>query len=302
MKSIVFALPEHEKMAKRLAGEIQSEFGEISLRSFPDKESYIRIISEVKDKIVFLYSPLNNVDPIFLTLYFLSETIKSLGSKRIVLIAPYLSYMRQDKIFHPGEGITSGFFASLISNMVDELVTIDPHLHRIKDLNEIYSIPSHVLQSADLISEWIKKNIEQPIIIGPDEESEQWVSKVATNSNSPYVILSKIRLGDKKVQISIPNIEKFKGHVPILIDDIISTGGTMIETSVQLKKLGMKKPICICVHALFSDKAYSDLKLSEIERIVTCNTIEHPSNEIDVLTLISSWIRSEILKLPSQKI
>lgn len=296
MDIIVFALPENEKMASRLAKEIQAEMGELSLRHFPDGESYVRVLSEVKNKTVFLYSPLNHIDPKFLTLYFLCGILKSLGSKRIILVAPYLSYMRQDKIFHPGEGITSVYFASLISEMADELITIDPHLHRIKDLGEIYTIPTHVLQTADLMSEWIKKKVDRPIIIGPDEESEQWVSKVADNSNSAYVILSKTRLGDNKVEISIPNIENYKGHTPVLLDDIISTGGTMIETSKQLKKLGMKKPICICVHPLFSEGAYENLEKNDIKRIVTCNTIEHPSNDIDVLLLISSSIKKRNLK------
>lgn len=296
MNSIIFSFPENEKMAQQLAIQINAESGELSLRKFPDGESYVRVMSDVKNKIVIIYCPLNNIDPKFLTMFFLCQTLRSLGAKKIILVSPYLSYMRQDKVFHVGEGITSSYFATLISKMVDTLVTIDPHLHRIGNLNEIYTIPTYVLNSAELISDWIKQNVDHPLIIGPDAESEQWVSKVASDSNSPYVILSKTRLGDNEVQISLPDIEKFKQHKPVLIDDIISSGGTVIKTSQELKKLGMAKPICICVHALFTPESYEKLKSSEIERIVTCNTIEHPSNEIDILELISSVILNELIK------
>jgi ribose-phosphate pyrophosphokinase len=215
----------------------------------------------------------------------LSKTAKERGALQVCLVAPYLSYMRQDSIFNPGEGVTSNYFAHLVSGFVDSLITIDPHLHRIKSLSEIYSIK--VSHAANHISAWIKKNIVSPILIGPDAESEQWVSEVAKNAKAPYIILTKIRHGDRDVEVSIPHFELYKNHIPVLVDDIISTGRTMIETIGHLKNAGMKPPVCIGVHAIFAENAFQEIKDSGARNIITCNSITHESNQIDISDLLS---------------
>lgn len=133
-----------------------------------------------------------------------------------------------------------------------------------------------------LISKWINENVQQPVLIGPDSESEQWVSKVAADANAPYIILEKIRKGDRNVRVSVPHVEKYKEYIPVLVDDIISTAHTMLETIGHLKKAAMKPPVCIGIHAVFADKAYVKLLKAGAEKVVTCNTITHPSNAICV--------------------
>lgn len=290
MKPIVFALPGNESLAKNIAISIHAEEGEVIIREFPDGETYVRVLSDVKNKEIIIISTLVDPNKKILPLYFLSKTIKSLGARSVCLISPYLSYMRQDKVFISGEGITSEYFASLMSSFIDKLITIDPHLHRRNNINEIYTIPCEILHASMLISSYIRKYIKDPILIGPDAESKQWVSVVAENANAPFIILEKIRLGDKNVNISFPNIEEFKDHTPVLVDDIISTARTMIETVKHLKKLNMKPPVCIGVHAVFSDNSYENLKDSGVSQIITCNTIEHESNKIDITELIAKKI------------
>lgn len=291
MKTILFSLPGNEKLTALLAKELDAEVGKSTLRNFPDGESYTRILSDVKDKCVVIISTLHQPDEKLLPLYFLSHTAKSLGAKCTCLVAPYLAYMRQDKIFNEGEGITSKFFGKLISGFADSIITVDPHLHRISSLSEVYSIPNKVVRAADDISKWIKENIENPIIIGPDSESEQWVSEVAKNAGAPFTVLQKVRHGDRDVEVSVPDVEKYLDTTPILVDDIISTARTMIETVVHLKKVGMKPPICVGIHAVFSGNAYQDLLDSGVEKIVTCNTITHPSNGIDLSGIIAMEVK-----------
>ena len=158
-------------------------------------------------------------------------------------------------------------------------------------MKEIYSIPCEVLHASGLISEWIKNNIPNALLIGPDSESEQWVSEVAKSAGAPFIILQKKRLGDHEVEISVPHVEKYKDHIPILVDDIISTARTMIKTVEQLKKAGMKPPVCIGVHAVFAGNSYEDLKKSGVGLVITCNTIKHESNAIDISKLISSIVK-----------
>lgn len=291
MRQIVFALSGNEEMAKNLTRTLNAETGESVMRQFPDGESYTRILSDVKDKCVVIVCTLYQPDAKLLPLYFLSQTAKALGAKCTCLVAPYLSYMRQDKQFHPGEGITSEYFGKLVSGFADTLTTVDPHLHRRKSLSEVYSIPNIIIHAADHISLWIKNNIKQPVLIGPDSESEQWVSEVAANANSPFIVLQKIRHGDRDVEVSVPEVEKYKNHTPVLVDDIISTAHTMIETVRHLKEVNMKPPVCIGVHGIFAQNAYEELINSGVEKVITCNTIPHKSNQIDLSNAIADSIK-----------
>ena len=205
------------------------------------------------------------------------------------LVVPYLAYMRQDRRFQPGEAITSTYFARTLDRWFDWLVTIDPHLHRRGSLSEIYSIPATVLHAAPSISTWIKDTIRRPVLIGPDSESEQWVAAVADDVGAPFVVLEKTRRGDRDVEVSVPQVERWRDHTPVLVDDIISTARTMIQTAGHLKAAGLAPPICIGVHAVFAEDAYEALH-AEAGQIVTCNTIPHASNAINIMDLLTKGI------------
>lgn len=290
MKIILFGLPGNEGLTNLLAQRMNAEVGEATLRKFPDGESYTQIHSSVKDKCVVLISTLHQPDDKLLPLYFLAQTAKTLGAKCTCLVAPYLAYMRQDKQFNQGEGITAAYFGKLLSQFTDSITTVDPHLHRIHSLGEVYSIPNKVIHAANEISDWIRLHIPDAVLIGPDSESEQWVSEVASNARIPFTVLNKIRHGDRDVEVSVPDIEKYKDLTPVLVDDIISTARTMIETVGHLKSAGMKPPICIGIHAVFSGNAYQELLDSGVEKVITCNTIPHETNQIDLSQTIANSI------------
>lgn len=291
METILFSLPGNEALTALMAKEMNAEVGKAILRRFPDGESYTRVLSEIKGKCVILVCTLNQPDEKLLPLYFLSHTAKALGAVCTCLVAPYLAYMRQDKVFQKGEGVSADFFGKLISGFADSLVTVDPHLHRIISLGEVYTIPNKVVPAADAISKWIMEHIKNPVLIGPDSESEQWVSKVAKNAGAPFTVLQKVRHGDRDVEVSVPEIDAYRDTTPVLVDDIISTARTMIETVGHLNKAGMKPPICIGVHSVFSGNAYGDLLAAGVENVVTCNTIPHPSNAIDLSGILAREVQ-----------
>lgn len=285
---ILFSLPGNEALTTILAHKLGIEIGTLEIRDFPDGESYIRIGSDVQNRMVILVDGLEHPNDKILPLMFIAKTVQELGAKKICLISPYLPYMRQDKRFKPGEAVTSILFANLISMYINYLITVDPHLHRIKNLSEVYSIDSvSVLHSTKNIAKWINNNVDSPFIIGPDEESQQWVNEVAKIVSAPYTIIKKTRYGDSNVSVSIPDINIKDTQIkPVLIDDIISTGTTMVAAIQQLIKKGFKSPICISVHALFDNKTYQNLLNAGAQKIVTCNTIPHQSNQIDITNLI----------------
>ena len=294
MKPLILPLPGNVDRAGSLAGRLDAELGKITVRRFPDMESYLRIDTPVDGRAVALFCTLDRPDEKIPPLIFLAAAAKDLGAARVGLIAPYLAYMRQDRRFQPGEGISSVYFARLLSGFVDWLVTVDPHLHRRRSLNEIYSIPTIVVHAAPLISEWIRANIQSPVLIGPDAESAQWVSEVAKGAEAPYLVLDKIRRGDHEVDVSIPEVERWRKHTPVLVDDIIATARTLIETIGHLRRAGLPPAVCIGIHAIFADRAYDDLRKSGAARVVTCNTIPHVTNAVDVTDLLAEGVRERL--------
>jgi ribose-phosphate pyrophosphokinase len=287
---VLFTIPGNEALANSLIRLLHAEPGEANVCHFPDGETYVKVNSNVHAKEAIIVCSLHHPDDKILPLYFLAKTLKEFGAFPVTLVVPYLAYMRQDTRFTGGECITSELFAKLLSSFVDKLITIDPHLHRRTSLDEIYSIHAAALHVSQLISKWITENIQQPILIGPDNESEQWVSKVAVDANAPYIILEKYCNRNNVVTVSVPQFEEYKGHTPVLVDDIIATGNTMIESIGTLKKMGMKAPACIGIHAVFAELAYDKLIKAGAEKVVTCNTIVHPSNAIYIDELLAQEI------------
>jgi ribose-phosphate pyrophosphokinase len=287
---VLIAMPGNEAMVRRLAAMLPAEIGEIELRAFPDGETYLRFAGDLSDRTLILVCTLDRPNEKILPLLFAAATARELGVAKVGLVAPYLAYMRQDRRFKPGEAVTSREVAHLVSDSFDWLVTVDPHLHRYGSLAEIYRIPTHVVHAAPLISHWIKAHVSGPLIIGPDAESEQWVSAVAQDAGAPYSVLQKVRRGDRDVQISIRDMQHLAGRLLVLVDDIISSGRTMLEAVRTVMQPGASKPICVAVHGLFADE--SDVLLAQAgARVITSNSIPHHTNDIDVAELVAHSIK-----------
>ena len=290
---VLIAVPGSDDHAARLASRLGTEVVTPEVRLFPDGEIYVRIDADLKDKDVVLVSSLDKPTDKFLIVAFLADTARDLGARKVGLVAPYLAFMRQDHRFHPGEGVTAKYFARMVSQTVDWLVTVDPHLHRIHSLDGLCTIPTTVAHAAPSIASWIAAQVHHPVLVGPDAESEQWVSAVAENCGAPFVILEKTRRGDRDVSVSSPE-RAWNGHTPVLVDDIVSTGRTMIEATRQLRAAGSSPPMCVAIHAVFADAVDRDLASAGAAGIVTCNTITHTSNRICVADSIAEATRSHL--------
>ena len=288
---LILPLPGNDTFARHLAEAGGWELGHLETRRFPDGESYVRILSDVADRQVDLVCTLARPDDSFLRLAFAADAARALGASEVTLIAPYLSYMRQDRRFQRGEAITSKTFARLVSSSFDQLVTVDPHLHRYPALSALYTIPAHTLHAAPLLADWIATEIENPLIIGPDEESEQWVSAIADRTGAPYAVLRKIRHGDRNVDVELPDLSQWKARCPVLVDDIASSGHTLIEAARKLPLQGFRRPVCAVVHGVFAEDSYERL-MAFADRIVSSDSIPHESNAIRLAPLIAAAIAS----------
>jgi ribose-phosphate pyrophosphokinase len=276
-------------MAASLAGILRADIGCMEMREFPDRETYLRLVDDPAGRPVMLICTLQHPNENVLPLLFAASTAHELGAVSVGLVAPYLAYMRQDTRFRPGEAVTSRQVAKLLSGAFDWVATVDPHLHRYASLKEIYSIPVHVAHAAPLIAQWIRNNVANALIIGPDSESKQWVSEVARGASLPFAVLEKHRIGDRDVRIEVKNMQGLADRTPVIVDDIISSGQTMLAAVRVLKQNSQSSPVCLGVHGLFADR--SDEALARAgARVVTCNTVPHATNEIDVSSLLAAAI------------
>lgn len=290
MTPILFAMPGNEALASQICRLRGWEAGQWEMRRFPDGESYVRYLCAIKDRDVAIVCSLCDPDARAIALYLAACVARELGARSVGLVVPYLAYMRQDIPFHPGEGITAVHFARLLSSACDLLVTVDPHLHRIHRLAEVYSVPARVVHAAPRIAAWIAANIPLPLLVGPDAESEQWVSEVAALVGCPFTLLEKTRMGDRKVEVSVPVMAAWRERTPVLVDDIASTAMTMIAAVARMHEAGLPDPWCVAVHPLFAGDAYAALRSAGVAGIVSCNTIAHASNRIDLSEAIASEV------------
>lgn len=288
-KHLILPLPGNDAFAHRLANECRWELGRLETRNFPDGESYVRILSDVVDKAVTLVCTLARPDEGFLRLIFAADAARSLGASEVTLIAPYLAYMRQDRRFRAGEAVTSLSFARLISKSFDRLITVDPHLHRYPALSALYCIPTGTLHAAPLLADWIAAEVAAPLLIGPDEESEQWVSAIATRVGAPHAVLQKVRHGDRDVEIKLPDLSGWRDRQPVLVDDIAASGHTLIEAAGKLRMQGLAAPDVAVVHGIFAGDSYEQL-VPLCRRIVSTDSVTHPSNRVELTPLIATHI------------
>ena len=287
---VLIAVPGSEDHARGLGTRLGFPVIAPEVRQFPDGELYVRINGELGDDVVIVG---NASGDNFLRVAFLAGTARDLGATRVGLVAPYLAYMRQDSRFKPGEGVTATYFARLVSSTVDWLVTVDPHLHRFDSLAGVYTIPTTIARAAPVIAKWITASVQRPVLVGPDAESVQWVKAVAEHCGAPFVILEKTRRGDRDVSITSPD-GAWNGHTPVVIDDIVSTGQTMIAATRQLRAAGSAAPMCVGIHAVFADALDEALIDAGARGIVTCDTIAHATNQICVTEPLADAVREHL--------
>lgn len=290
MTITVFNLGVHAGIEQALCDTLGAERGALAHRRFPDGEEYLRVLSPLAGHTAIILCGLDRPADRFLALCFLSRLLREQGAVSVGLVTPYLAYMRQDKRFNEGEALTSKHFADLLAEHVDWLVTVDPHLHRYHAMSDVYRIPALVVHAAPTLARWCR-DLQQAFLIGPDAESEQWVSAMAEAADLPYVIAAKVRHGDRSVSITLPETAHLAGRTPVLVDDVVSSGMTMRMTLQELAGRGFTGMRIACVHALFAEGSDAMLQAAGAGQIASTNTIVHTSNGIDIGPLIAGAVQ-----------
>lgn len=287
----ICALPGNEAFAALLRRTLDCPALPLAYRRFPDGESWLQFKGRPAGRRVVLVCSLNDPDPKLPPLLFAAATARELGAASVGLVAPYLAYMRQDRRFRQGEAITSALLGAQLSGAFDWLVTVDAHLHRRKSLAEVLSIPARDVSAAPGIAAWIRANVARPLVVGPDGESERWAAAVGAAAFAPHIALRKRRDGDRDVRVLAPDLARWRGHTPVLVDDIISTGRTMAAAAREFAAQDFAAPVCVGVHGVFAGDALAALHDAGVRRIVTANTIAHPSNAVDASAAVAGAVR-----------
>lgn len=287
--SLVLSLAEHQKPALALAQHLKADVAQIDVHQFPDGESLIRLPPRMP-RYVNIFCSLDHPNEKLINLLFAAKAARKSGAELITLVAPYLCYMRQDKAFHPGEAVSQQIIGEFIASFCDALVTVDSHLHRTPKLSEAIPVQFATnLSAARLISEFLGKHIHRPLLLGPDEESRQWVSKVAEPSKLAYQVAQKTRGGDRDVMIELPKFD-FRGHNVVIVDDVASTGVTLATAAKTLKKVGVNKVHAFVTHALFAEGACEAIHNAGVDRIWSTDTISHRTNAVTISPLLAEAV------------
>lgn len=294
MSTVMLSFPDDLALATAVAARLGARRGRLDWRHFPDGESLVAIDEDLAGAEVVLFSSLNDADRKALPLRLAADTAREFGARRVGLVAPYLGYLRQDARFHRGESISARSFARFLDQGLDWLVTVDPHLHRIATLGQVLRMPATAVAAAPLLAQWIRDEVDRPMLIGPDSESEQWVAEVARLAGVSHQVLCKQRHGDREVEVSLPDPGLLRGHTPVLVDDIASTGRTLLATLAHLQPLQLPAAVCVVIHPLFAGGAWQELQRAGAGRIVSTDSIAHPSNAISLAAPIAEAVAAQL--------
>ncbi len=273
----------------KLAQELRLPLSLIKLHHFPDGESCVQLPQKLDPHLILIRS-LNQPNEKLIELLLSCETARSNGAKRITLVTPYLCYMRQDTAFHQGESVSQQIIGKLLAEMVDDLITVDPHLHRTTALQQ--AVPCHNainLNASECYLPFIKEQQYQ-LLVGPDSESEQWVKILAEKAKINYAIGNKLRRGDRDVSVSLSRTTQNTNKI-LILDDMISTGNTIAECAKTIQTTHSGQIDCLCTHALYSQEAAHLMKQAGVRNLYSSDSLVHPSNHLSLSPLLASALK-----------
>ena len=274
-------------VAEDISKEIHASLAKTISKRFPDDELYIRILDDVSGEDVIIVQttyPDSNIVELFL----LQSAVKEAGAKEVTVVTPYLGYGRQDKKFGDGEPISAKAIASLISLNADKVVTVDPHKQHILDF---FTIPAFSCSAVPELAIYLKEK-DIGLVLAPDKGALDRAKQASSIIDCDFDYMEKTRIDGATVEIKPKNLEAQNKNVAI-IDDIISTGGTMAKSIKELKKHGAKKIFVTCTHGLFAGEAVKKLVSAGCNEIISTDTIKSDFSKVKIAPCISQLLFSD---------
>jgi ribose-phosphate pyrophosphokinase len=289
------------KLAEKVAKELGQQPGKMEVKKFPDGERYIRIHEDVKGKDVAVIQSLYKTPDEYAFEYLLIvDTLRDMGAASITGIAPYLAYARQDSRFYPGEALTSASLAKFFEAAgTTSFLTVDCHLHRLGDVSKVFKVPARNLSAMPLLGKYALRTLKpkKPIVVGPDEEAEQWAGTVAKELDAEHTTFTKRRIRkegetESKLEMDTGNAV-LKGRDVVFADDIISTGGTIAQAARACRKKGARRIFVLVTHPVLADGALKLVKTSGVTKTIGTDTIPSPISTVSVAPIIAEALKTQ---------
>jgi len=263
-------------IAEDLSKSLKIPIANTISKRFPDDELYVRIIEDVVGEHVIIiqttYPDFNIIE-----LFLLQNAAEEANVKEISVVIPYFGYARQDTKFQNGEPISAKAIANLISLNADRVITVDPHKEHILDF---FSTNAFSCSAVPEIAKYLKeKNID--LILAPDKGALERTKRASKIIGCDFDYMEKTRIDGTTVEIKPKKLDVQNKNVAI-IDDIISTGGTMAKSIKELKKHGAKKVSVACTHGLFAGDAVKKLNSAGCDEIISTDTIQSDYSKVKV--------------------
>jgi len=287
---LVVAGSASRNLSERVAAELGCELVRPELKRFPDGELYVRVPQELKgEAVAVVQSTCQPQNDNFMELFFLLHVAKDLGAERVSAVVPYLGYARQDKRFEPGEVVSAQTVRVLLEGAgADEFVTVDVHSDKAM---ESFKIPARNLTAMPLVGKYLRRfELRDPVVLAPDQGALHHAECVAGELQADFDYLVKHRETPTKVKME-PKRLNVRGRDAVLVDDIISTGGTIVEASKILRKQGAGKIYVACTHAVLVGDALEKIRRAGAEEVFATDTIEREISRITVAPLIADALR-----------
>lgn len=276
-----------QKLAALISKELDETLCPLETRKFPDGERYIRIGGNLESDAVVIQSTGYPQDQNLLELFLILKTLKSLDVENIKVVIPYFGYARQEKRFKTGEAISAQVVSELLEACgASEIFSINLHEDGLRNL---FNIPAHNLSAMPLIAEYIEEHLDDPVIVAPDKGALGFASEIAGILGCDSDHLEKTRISPDKVETQTKDLD-VQGREAVIIDDIISTGGTIINASHILRQHGASKIVVSCVHPVLVEDALLRIFASGVDDVIATDTLQSDASTISVAPLIADFI------------
>lgn len=281
----------HERaLGSALAAALGCTVGVVQRHAFPDGETRLKLPPVLPAEVLVLRG-LQDPNAKLTELLLAAAGARELGARRLTLVCPYLAYMRQDMAFSPGEVVSQRHVGALLATAFDNVVTIDPHLHRVATLDEV--LPGRrglALSAAPLLGRFIAARVPGALLLAPDEEAGRWVRAAAAAAGLDHAVCLKERRGDRDVQVALHGAP-VRGRAVVVLDDVASTGRTLAAAARGALAAGAASVDVAVTHALFVGDALAAVHAAGVRHVWSSDCVPHPSNAVSVVPLMAQALQ-----------
>lgn len=281
----VVAGPRSPNLAESLADQLDMDLVRPEFRRFPDGEAYFRVEPDLGgDEVCLVQSTAS--DEAWIELLLLQDAVASWSPDRLAVVVPYLGYARQDRRFEEGEALSAKVLVSALGDVADGLVTVDPHEDHVPSLG---SVTARTVSATPAIGRALAER-DVDLVLAPDAAARHLAEAVAEELGADADHLEKTRLSDEDVRIEPKSLD-VEGRRTAIVDDIVSTGGTMSRAAEALVDQGAEGVIAATVHGVFAEDALDRLDKAGVDEVLATDTIEGDRSGIGVASVVAPAVR-----------